>query len=83
MPLNYFATYPNLYFTETAPYAMLKQLSHHGGGYVLNVSGPSDCTAEVEMLNMYPDCGKARRWFPHDIKGRHLRIRYHEWPAPG
>jgi len=51
---------------------------------VLNVSGHRIGTAEVEnAINMYPDVWKARRWFSARYQGAgHLRIRYHEWPAP-
>jgi acetyl-CoA synthetase len=72
--LNYFATYPNLYFTGDGA------LRDAEGNYritgrvddVLNVSGHRIGTAEVEnAINMYPDVVEsAVVGFPHDIKGQ-------------
>jgi len=71
---NYFATYPNLYFTGDGA------LRDAEGNYcitgwvddVLNVSGHRIGTAEVEnAINMYPDVVEsAVVGFPHDIKGQ-------------
>jgi acetyl-CoA synthetase len=71
---NYFATYPNLYFTGDGA------LRDPEGNYritgrvddVLNVSGHRIGTAEVEnAINMYPDVVEsAVVGFPHDIKGQ-------------
>jgi acetyl-CoA synthetase len=72
--LNYFATYPELYFTGDGA------LRDAEGNYritgrvddVLNVSGHRIGTAEVEnAINMYPDVVEsAVVGFPHDIKGQ-------------
>lgn len=72
--LNYFATYPDLYFTGDGA------LRDAEGNYritgrvddVLNVSGHRIGTAEVEnAINMYPDVVEsAVVGFPHDIKGQ-------------
>jgi acetyl-CoA synthetase len=72
--LNYFATYPYLYFTGDGA------LRDAQGNYritgrvddVLNVSGHRIGTAEVEnAINMYPDVVEsAVVGFPHDIKGQ-------------
>ncbi|HEX3767095.1 MAG TPA: acetyl-coenzyme A synthetase, partial [Puia sp.] len=72
--LNYFAAYPNLYFTGDGA------LRDTEGNYritgrvddVLNVSGHRIGTAEVEnAINMYPDVVEsAVVGFPHDIKGQ-------------
>ncbi|HZZ75254.1 MAG TPA: acetate--CoA ligase, partial [Puia sp.] len=72
--LNYFAAYPNLYFTGDGA------LRDAEGNYritgrvddVLNVSGHRIGTAEVEnAINMYPDVVEsAVVGFPHDIKGQ-------------
>jgi acetyl-CoA synthetase len=72
--LNYFATYPNLYFTGDGA------LRDAEGNYritgrvddVLNVSGHRIGTAEVEnAINMYPDVVEsAVVGYPHDIKGQ-------------
>jgi acetyl-CoA synthetase len=72
--LNYFATYPDLYFTGDGA------LRDAVGNYritgrvddVLNVSGHRIGTAEVEnAINMYPDVVEsAVVGFPHDIKGQ-------------
>jgi acetyl-CoA synthetase len=71
---NYFATYPNLYFTGDGA------LRDAEGNYritgrvddVLNVSGHRIGTAEVEnAINMYPDVVEsAVVGFPHDVKGQ-------------
>jgi acetyl-CoA synthetase len=71
---NYFATYPDLYFTGDGA------LRDPEGNYritgrvddVLNVSGHRIGTAEVEnAINMYPDVVEsAVVGFPHDIKGQ-------------
>jgi acetyl-CoA synthetase len=71
---NYFATYPDLYFTGDGA------LRDAEGNYritgrvddVLNVSGHRIGTAEVEnAINMYPDVVEsAVVGFPHDIKGQ-------------
>jgi acetyl-CoA synthetase len=72
--LNYFATYPDLYFTGDGA------LRDAEGNYritgrvddVLNVSGHRIGTAEVEnAINMYPDVVEsAVVGYPHDIKGQ-------------
>jgi acetyl-CoA synthetase len=72
--LNYFATYPDLYFTGDGA------LRDAEGNYritgrvddVLNVSGHRIGTAEVEnAINMYQDVVEsAVVGFPHDIKGQ-------------
>jgi len=72
--LNYFAAYPDLYFTGDGA------LRDAEGNYritgrvddVLNVSGHRIGTAEVEnAINMYPDVVEsAVVGFPHDIKGQ-------------
>ena len=72
--MNYFATYPDLYFTGDGA------LRDAEGNYritgrvddVLNVSGHRIGTAEVEnAINMYPDVVEsAVVGFPHDIKGQ-------------
>jgi acetyl-CoA synthetase len=72
--LNYFATYPGLYFTGDGA------LRDAEGNYritgrvddVLNVSGHRIGTAEVEnAINMYPDVVEsAVVGYPHDIKGQ-------------
>jgi acetyl-CoA synthetase len=72
--LNYFATYPDLYFTGDGA------LRDAAGNYritgrvddVLNVSGHRIGTAEVEnAINMYPDVVEsAVVGYPHDIKGQ-------------
>src|SRR5664279_972720 len=71
---NYFATYPDLYFTGDGA------LRDAEGNYritgrvddVLNVSGHRIGTAEVEnAINMYPDVVEsAVVGYPHDIKGQ-------------
>jgi acetyl-CoA synthetase len=71
---NYFATYPDLYFTGDGA------LRDPEGNYritgrvddVLNVSGHRIGTAEVEnAINMYPDVVEsAVVGYPHDIKGQ-------------
>jgi acetyl-CoA synthetase len=72
--LNYFAAYPDLYFTGDGA------LRDAEGNYritgrvddVLNVSGHRIGTAEVEnAINMYPDVVEsAVVGYPHDIKGQ-------------
>ena len=72
--LNYFAAYPDLYFTGDGA------LRDAEGNYritgrvddVLNVSGHRIGTAEVEnAINMYPDVVEsAVVGFPHEIKGQ-------------
>jgi acetyl-CoA synthetase len=71
---NYFATYPNMYFTGDGA------LRDADGNYritgrvddVLNVSGHRIGTAEVEnAINMHPDViESAVVGYPHDIKGQ-------------
>lgn len=72
--MNYFATYPDLYFTGDGA------LRDAEGNYritgrvddVLNVSGHRIGTAEVEnAINMYPDVVEsAVVGYPHEIKGQ-------------
>jgi acetyl-CoA synthetase len=72
--VNYFAAYPDLYFTGDGA------LRDAEGNYritgrvddVLNVSGHRIGTAEVEnAINMYPDVVEsAVVGFPHDVKGQ-------------
>ena len=72
--LNYFATYPNLYFTGDGA------LRDSEGNYritgrvddVLNISGHRIGTAEVEnAINMYEDVVEsAVVGYPHEIKGQ-------------
>ncbi|MES2837439.1 MAG: acetate--CoA ligase [Bacteroidota bacterium] len=72
--INYFATYPNLYFTGDG-------CKRDADGYyritgrvddVINVSGHRIGTAEVESaINMHPDIVEsAVVGYPHDIKGQ-------------
>lgn len=72
--LNYFATYPNLYFTgdgclrdENGNYRITGRVDD-----VLNVSGHRIGTAEVEnAINMHEDViESAVVGFPHDVKGQ-------------
>ena len=71
---NYFATYPNLYFTgdgckrdEDGYYRITGRVDD-----VMNVSGHRIGTAEVESaINMHPDIVEsAVVGYPHDIKGQ-------------
>lgn len=71
---NYFATYPNLYFTgdgckrdENGYYRITGRVDD-----VMNVSGHRIGTAEVESaINMHPDIVEsAVVGYPHDIKGQ-------------
>jgi acetyl-CoA synthetase len=71
---NYFATYPNLYFTgdgckrdEDGYYRITGRVDD-----VINVSGHRIGTAEVESaINLHPDIVEsAVVGFPHDIKGQ-------------
>ena len=72
--LNYFATYPNLYFTGDGAFRDAEGNYRITGRVddVLNVSGHRIGTAEVEnAINMYPDVVEsAVVGFPHDIKGQ-------------
>jgi len=72
--LNYFATYPNLYFTGDGALRDAEGNFRITGRVddVLNVSGHRIGTAEVEnAINMYPDVVEsAVVGFPHDIKGQ-------------
>jgi acetyl-CoA synthetase len=72
--INYFATYPNLYFTgdgclrdEDGYYRITGRVDD-----VLNVSGHRIGTAEVEnAINMYTDAiESAVVGYPHDLKGQ-------------
>jgi acetyl-CoA synthetase len=72
--INYFATYPNLYFTgdgclrdEDGYYRITGRVDD-----VLNVSGHRIGTAEVEnAINMYVDAVEsAVVGYPHDLKGQ-------------
>ena len=72
--LNYFATYPDLYFTGDGAFRDAEGNYRITGRVddVLNVSGHRIGTAEVEnAINMYPDVVEsAVVGFPHDIKGQ-------------
>jgi acetyl-CoA synthetase len=72
--LNYFAAYPNLYFTGDGAFRDAEGNYRITGRVddVLNVSGHRIGTAEVEnAINMYQDVVEsAVVGFPHDIKGQ-------------
>jgi len=72
--MNYFATYPDLYFTGDGALRDMEGNYRITGRVddVLNVSGHRIGTAEVEnAINMYPDVVEsAVVGFPHDIKGQ-------------
>ncbi len=72
--LNYFATYPDLYFTGDGAFRDAEGNYRITGRVddVLNVSGHRIGTAEVEnAINMYPDVVEsAVVGYPHDIKGQ-------------
>jgi acetyl-CoA synthetase len=72
--LNYFAAYPNLYFTGDGAYRDAEGNYRITGRVddVLNVSGHRIGTAEVEnAIDMYPDVVEsAVVGYPHDIKGQ-------------
>ena len=72
--LNYFAAYPDLYFTGDGAFRDAEGNYRITGRVddVLNVSGHRIGTAEVEnAINMYPDVVEsAVVGFPHDIKGQ-------------
>jgi acetyl-CoA synthetase len=72
--LNYFAAYPDLYFTGDGAFRDAEGNYRITGRVddVLNVSGHRIGTAEIEnAINMYPDVVEsAVVGFPHDIKGQ-------------
>ena len=72
--INYFATYPDLYFTGDGAFRDAEGNYRITGRVddVLNVSGHRIGTAEVEnAINMYPDVVEsAVVGYPHDIKGQ-------------
>jgi acetyl-CoA synthetase len=72
--LNYFATYPDMYFTGDGAFRDAEGNYRITGRVddVLNVSGHRIGTAEVEnAINMHPDVVEsAVVGYPHDIKGQ-------------